>query len=74
MSIQNIAKAGINIVSSTDLYGGTWNLFNNTLKDQGIEVRFVDPSDPANFKRATDTKTRAYGAETLPNQSYMFFR
>ena len=46
MSIQNIAKAGDNIVSSTDLYGGTWNLFNNTLKDQGIEVRFVDPSDP----------------------------
>ena len=73
MSIQNIAKAGDNIVSSTDLYGGTWNLFNNTLKDQGIEVRFVNPSDPTNFKRATDTKTRAYYAETLPNPKLNVF-
>jgi O-acetylhomoserine (thiol)-lyase len=54
-------------VSSTDLYGGTWNLFANTLKDQGIEVRFVDPSDPQAFARATDDRTRAYYAETLPN-------
>ena len=73
MSIQTIAKAGDNIVSSTDLFGGTWNLFNNTLKDKGIEVRFVDPSDPANFKRATDTKTLAYYAETLPNQKLNVF-
>ncbi len=42
-SVQNVARAGDNIVSSTDLYGGTWNLFANTLKDQGIETRFVDP-------------------------------
>src|SRR5579875_3862540 len=55
--VQNPAKAGDNIVSSTDLYGGTWNLFANTLKDQGIEVRFVDPVDPANFERATDDRT-----------------
>src|ERR1700744_4549177 len=41
-SMQNLARAGDNIVSSTDLYGGTWNLFANALKDQGIEVRFVD--------------------------------
>ena len=66
-AIQNIARAGDNVVSSTDLYGGTWNLFANTLKDQGLEVRFVDPSDPQNFERATDAKTRAYYAETLPN-------
>ena len=46
LAIQNIARNGDNIVSSTDIYGGTWNLFANTLKDQGIEVRFVDPSDP----------------------------
>src|SRR6201994_4117491 len=45
-SVQNLARAGDNIVSSTDLYGGTWNLFANTLKDQGIEARFVDPGDP----------------------------
>src|SRR5208283_3477465 len=51
-AVKNLARAGDNIVSSTDLYGGTWNLFANTLKDQGIEVRFVDPSDPNNFKRA----------------------
>ena len=73
MAIQNIAKAGDNIVSSTDLYGGTWNLFANTLKDQGIEVRFVDPKDPEAFARATDAKTRAYYAETLPNPKLRVF-
>src|SRR5712671_4964026 len=57
-AIQNVARAGDNVVSSTDLYGGTWNLFANTLKDQGIEVRFVDPTDPQNFAQATDAKTR----------------
>jgi O-acetylhomoserine (thiol)-lyase len=67
MAVQNLAHAGDNIVSSTDLYGGTWNLFANTLKDQGIEVRFVDPADPEGFARATDDRTRAYYAETLPN-------
>ena len=66
-SILNIAEAGDNIVSSTDLYGGTWALFANTLKRMGIEVRFVDPADPENFARATDGRTRAYYAETLPN-------
>ncbi|MCG8546981.1 MAG: PLP-dependent transferase, partial [Alphaproteobacteria bacterium] len=58
IAIQNIAHAGDNIVSATDLYGGTWNLFNNTFKTRGIEVRFVDPADPENFRRATDDKTR----------------
>jgi O-acetylhomoserine (thiol)-lyase len=72
-SIQNLARAGDKIVSSTDLYGGTWNLFANTLKDQGIEVRFVDPADPENFRRATDDKTRAYYAETLPNPKLSVF-
>lgn len=67
IAIQNIAQAGDNIVSSTDLYGGTWNLFANTFKNMGIEVRFVDPQDPDNFARATDERTRAYYAETLPN-------
>ncbi|QAY96764.1 O-acetylhomoserine aminocarboxypropyltransferase [Methylovirgula ligni] len=66
-ALQNIASAGDNVVSSTDLYGGTWNLFANTLKTQGIEVRFVDPADPENFRRATDERTRAYYLETLPN-------
>ena len=72
-AMQNLARAGDNVVSSTDLYGGTWNLFANTLKDQGIEVRFVDPIDPNNFRRATDERTRAYYAETLPNPKLTVF-
>jgi O-acetylhomoserine (thiol)-lyase len=72
-SVQNLAKVGDNVVSSTDLYGGTWNLFSNTLKDQGIEVRFVDPADPENFRKATDDHTRAYYAETLPNPKLRVF-
>ncbi|MGA8934480.1 MAG: PLP-dependent transferase [Pseudolabrys sp.] len=72
-AIQNLARAGDNVVSSTDLYGGTWNLFAHTLKDQGIEVRFVDPIDPQNFRRATDDRTRAYYAETLPNPKLTVF-
>jgi O-acetylhomoserine (thiol)-lyase len=72
-SILNIASAGDNFVTSTDLYGGTWNLFANTFKQMGIEARFVDPSDPENFRRATDSKTRAYYAETLPNPKLQVF-
>ena len=72
-SIQNLARTGDNVVSSTDLYGGTWNLFANTMKDQGIEVRFVDPADPENFRKATDARTRAYYAETLPNPKLIAF-
>lgn len=72
-ALQNLARVGDNVVSSTDLYGGTWNLFANTLKDQGIEVRFVDPSDPENFRRATDARTRVYYAETLPNPKLEVF-
>ena len=66
-SVQNLAVVGDNIVASTDLYGGSYNLFKNTFREAGIEVRFVDPADPENFRRATDDKTRAYYAETLPN-------
>jgi len=73
IAVQNLARAGDNIVSSTDLYGGTWNLFANTMKDQGIEVRFVDPADPEAFRAATDDRTRAYYAETLPNPKLTVF-
>jgi O-acetylhomoserine (thiol)-lyase len=73
LAVQNLAKIGDNIVSSTDLYGGTWNLFANTLKDQGIEVRFVDPVDPEAFVRASDARTRAWYAETLPNPKLRVF-
>ena len=72
-SILNVAQAGDNFVTSTDLYGGTWNLFANTFKQFGIEARFVDPSDPEAFARATDSKTRAWYAETLPNPKLNVF-
>ena len=72
-SILNVASAGDNFVTSTDLYGGTWNLFANTFKHMGIEARFVDPKDPEAFAKATDAKTRAYYAETLPNPKLEVF-
>jgi O-acetylhomoserine (thiol)-lyase len=73
LALQNIAHAGDNIVSSTDLYGGSWNLMANTFRTMGIEARFVDPADPENFRRATDARTRAYYAETLPNPKLHIF-
>ena len=73
IAIQNIARSGDNIVSSTDLYGGTWNLFANTFNTMGIEVRFVDPEDPEAFRRAADSRTRAFYAETLPNPKLTTF-
>ena len=73
MAIQNIAQAGDNIVASTDLYGGSWNLLANTLPTMGIETRFVDPADPGAFALATDGRTRAFYAETLPNPKLMPF-
>ncbi len=65
--LQNVCRTGDNVVASTDLYGGTVNLFKNTLSMQGIEVRFADPVDPKNFEKLTDEKTRAYYGESLPN-------
>src|SRR5215467_7926452 len=73
IAVQNIAQAGDNIVSSTDLYGGTWNLFANTFRRMNIEVRFVDPEDPSGFERATDEQTRCYFGETLPNPKLKTF-
>jgi O-acetylhomoserine (thiol)-lyase len=73
IALQNLCRPGDNVVSSTDLYGGTWNLFANTLPSMGIEVRFVDPADPEGFRRATDSRTRAYYAETLPNPKLIVF-
>jgi len=72
-AITTIAQAGDNIVSGTDLYGGTWNLFAHTLKSMGIEVRFVDPADPDAFRRAADARTRAFFGETLPNPKLVPF-
>ncbi len=72
-AIKNLCQAGDNIVSSTDLYGGTWNQFANTFKQLGIEVRFADPKDPESFVKLVDEKTRAFYAETLPNPKLNVF-
>lgn len=72
-AVQNICHAGDNFVCSTDIYGGTWNLFQNTMATMGIECRFVDPKDPENFRRATDARTRCYYGETLPNPKLTVF-
>ena len=66
-AILNVAQAGDNIVSSTDLYGGTVSLFTHTLSKLGIEIRYADPSNPENFEKLIDDKTRAFYGETLPN-------
>ena len=66
-AVQNIAIAGDHIVASTNLYGGTYNLFANTLPEQGISTTFVDPSDPANFEKAIKPNTKLLYAETLGN-------
>jgi len=66
-SILNIAGAGDEIVTSSSLYGGTYNLFAITLPKLGIKVRFVDSSDPNNFRAAINDKTKAVFAETIGN-------
>jgi O-acetylhomoserine (thiol)-lyase len=71
--VMNLCTAGDNIVSSTDLYGGTWNLFSNTLKQFGVEVRFVDPADPEGFARATDGRTRPIMRKRCPTRSCRSF-
>lgn len=66
-SILNIAEAGDEIVSASSLYGGTYNLFAITLPKVGIKVRFVDPSNPENFRSAITEKTKAIFAESVGN-------
>lgn len=66
-SILNIAGAGDEIVSSSTLYGGTYNLFAITLAKLGITVKFVDASNPENFRAAITDKTKAVYAETIGN-------
>ena len=67
LSILNLARAGDNIVSSSSLYGGTYNLFQHTLPKVGITTRFVDGSDPAAFGRAIDDRTKAVFLELIGN-------
>lgn len=66
-AILNIAEAGDEIVSASSLYGGTYNLFSNTLAKLGITVKFVDPSNPENFRSAITDKTKAVYAESIGN-------
>ncbi|MBQ6252174.1 O-acetylhomoserine aminocarboxypropyltransferase/cysteine synthase family protein [Ruminococcus sp.] len=66
-AIQNIATAGDHIVSSVNLYGGSYNLLAHTLKDQGLTTTFVDPADPENFEKAIRPETKLLYAETLGN-------
>ncbi|WP_347861621.1 PLP-dependent aspartate aminotransferase family protein [Salimicrobium sp. PL1-032A] len=68
-SILNIAGAGDEVVAASNLYGGTYNLFANTLPRYGINVTFVDPGDPQNFADAITDKTKAVFAETIGNPS-----
>lgn len=66
-AVQNIAVAGDHIVSSANLYGGTYNLFANTLKEQGLTTTFVNPAAPENFEKAIQPNTKLIYAETLGN-------
>jgi O-acetylhomoserine (thiol)-lyase len=66
-SIQTIAEAGDNIVSSATLYGGTYNLLAHTLPQMGIEVRFADPREPAAFAKKIDGKTKLVFCESIGN-------
>src|SRR6185295_10778605 len=67
LAILNIAGAGDNIVSSTDLYGGTYNLFKHTLPKLGITTRFVDARDYEGFRKAIDGNTKAFFLELIGN-------
>ena len=66
-AVKNIARSGDHIVSSRNVYGGTYNLFDNTLRDQGIDTTFVDPSDPKNFEKEIKENTKLLYVETLGN-------
>jgi len=66
-AILNITELGDNIVSSSNLYGGTYNLFKNTFRKLGREVRLIDSSNPENYLNAADEKTKAFYIETIGN-------
>ncbi|AIF52398.1 O-acetylhomoserine aminocarboxypropyltransferase/cysteine synthase family protein [Pelosinus sp. UFO1] len=66
-SILNIAQSGDEIVSSSAIYGGTYNLFHHTLPKLGIKVHFINPDDPENFRKAITSKTKALYAEVIGN-------
>jgi O-acetylhomoserine (thiol)-lyase len=65
LTLINLAKAGDEIVASSLIYGGAINLLGVSLKKLGIDVKFVDPRVPDNFKAATTKKTKAYIVEAI---------
>ncbi len=67
VALLNIANAGDEILSSASLYGGTYNLFHYTFPKMGIDVKFVDSSDPQNFRKAITKKTKAIFSESIGN-------
>ncbi|MFX4263506.1 homocysteine synthase [Pelotomaculum propionicicum] len=67
LAVANLAGAGDHIVSANSLYGGTYNLFKATLSRFGIDVSFVEPEEPDNFRRAITPRTKALYAETSGN-------
>ncbi len=67
LAVLNLAKAGDNIISTSYLYGGTYNLFNHTLARMGIKVKFVNTSNPANVAAAIDGQTKAVFIESIGN-------
>lgn len=67
MAIMTLCGQGDHIVSASTLYGGTYNQFAYTLRNLGIEVTFVDPADPENFRRAIRDNTKILYGETLGN-------
>lgn len=66
-AVRNIAGNGDHVVSANTIYGGTYNLFEHTLKESGISTTFVDAADPANFEKAIQPNTKLLYAETLGN-------
>jgi O-acetylhomoserine (thiol)-lyase len=66
-AIQTIAEAGDNIIATSTLYGGTYNLFAHTFPQLGIEVRFIDYQDPASISKLVDGKTKAVFCESVGN-------
>jgi O-acetylhomoserine (thiol)-lyase len=70
LTITTLAQAGDNIVTSSSLYGGTYNQFKVALPRLGIDVKFVDGDDPENFRRAIDAKTKALYVESIGNPGF----
>ncbi len=66
-AVLNITRAGDELVAAKTLYGGSFNLFQNTLPKHGVRTHFVDPVDPENFRKAINDKTRALFIETIGN-------